>query len=89
MKTLFVIAVISCAALIWAALAIVRHVRKNSARAARLEADAELQQAIDLRLSDLGRQPSRQPFAEDATGIRQNFSYFNRDGASPTLEKRP
>ncbi len=83
MKILFAIAVVSFAALVWAALAIVRHVRKNSARAAAQPgADAELSEALDIRLSELSRQPSRQRSEVAASDKQQDFSYFNRDSAS-------
>jgi hypothetical protein len=56
MKILFAIAVVSFAALVWAALAIARHVRKNSARSAGQPAvDAEMSEAMDLRLLEVSR----------------------------------
>ncbi len=81
MKILFAIAVFSFAALVWAGLAIVRHVRKSSARAARQPAaDAELSEAIDLRLTEITRSRSGQRPAV-ADEVQQDFSYFNRDSS--------
>jgi len=91
MKILFAIAVLSFAALVWAALAIVRHVRRNSARAAAQPvADAEMSEAIDLRLSELAPQPPRpRAAAAAASDSQQDFSYFNRDAAASLPDKRP
>ena len=90
MKILFAIAVLSFAALVWAALAIVRHVRRNSARAAaQPAAEAEMSEAIDIRLSELSRQPTRQHAAAASANAQHEFSYFNRDAVSSTSDKMP
>ncbi len=88
MKILFAIAVLSFAALVWAALAIVRHVRRNSARlAAQPASDAALSEAIDLRLTELAGQPPKQRVAA-SPDTQQDFSYFNRDPASSLSDKK-
>jgi hypothetical protein len=88
MKILYAIAVISFAALVWAALAIARHVRKSSARAAaQPAADAELLEAIDMRLSEIVRSPAQPLSAGNSTDAEQDVSYFNRDGAAVHSDK--
>jgi hypothetical protein len=89
MKILFTIAVLSFAALVWAAVAIARHVRRSSARtAAQPASNAALSEAIDARLSELAGQPSK-PRAAATADTEQDFSYFNRDAASSLSDKKP
>jgi hypothetical protein len=59
MKILYTIAVFSFLALVWAAFAISRHIRKNSATPAREPVqDPDLTEAIDRRLAGLVKQTS-------------------------------
>lgn len=88
MKILFAIAVISFAALVWAALAIARHVRKNSARSAgQPAAGPETSEAIDFRLAESFRPPSTQPVPAAPSDNQQEFSYVRRDAASSLSDK--
>jgi hypothetical protein len=90
MKILFCIAVLSFAALVWAALAIVRHVRKNSARtAAQPAADAELSEALDVRLSEIVRQSAASRVPPATSAGQQDFAYFNRDATASIAAKKP
>jgi hypothetical protein len=90
MKILFAIAVLSFAALVWAALAIMRHVRKNSARAASPPvAELEMAEAIENRLSQVTRPASRHQRAELSAEVQEDFSYLHRDTASSRSEKQP
>jgi hypothetical protein len=89
MKILFAIAVLSFAALVWAALAIVRHVRKSSARtAAHPAADTAMSEAIDIRLSELAGQPHKQGGAASADEERA-FSSFYGDPARSLSNRKP
>jgi hypothetical protein len=89
MKILFAIAVLSFAALVWAALAIVRHVRKNSGRAAAIPAfDTEMAEAIDNRLSEIARPATRKRRSNPAADT-EDFSYFHRDPAPSRSENQP
>ncbi len=90
MRILFAIAVFSFAALVWAALSMLRHVRKNSRQAAaKPAADAAMSEAIDLRLNEIIRQPARQGLHAASTDSSQDFSYFNRDVAPSPSDKKP
>jgi hypothetical protein len=84
MKILFAIAVFSFAALVWVAFAIMRHVRKNSAKAAfSPAAEAEMSQAIDVRLSSLARTPpvgQRTPLVSEEA--QHDRAYFDKQTAS-------
>lgn len=83
MKTLFVIAALSFAALVGAALAILRHIRSNSTRAAAdPTSDAQVSEAIGLRLSEIARQPSELRTATPIRRAEQDFTFFNREADS-------
>jgi hypothetical protein len=59
MKILYTVAVLSFLALVWAAYAISRHIRANSAKTAQdLVQDPELAEAISRRLSSFARPPA-------------------------------
>ncbi len=79
MKILFIIALLSFAALAGAAFAITRHIRKNSKAVTAAEPRSEDVDAMTQRLTAVAR-----PAAEDrsSTGMssgQRDFAYFNRD----------
>ena len=56
MKILYAVAVFSFAVLIWATVAITRHIRKGAVKPEfDAAADAEMSQALDVRLSSFAR----------------------------------
>ena len=59
MKIMYIIALLSFAALAWAAFAITQHVRKNAAAKVPPPTDEAMVQALDVRLNDLSRSTVR------------------------------
>ncbi len=71
MKIMYIVALLSFAALAGAAYAISRHIRKNAAAAQTNPArELEMSQALDVRLTDLSRPAGSKPAAGAATGAK-------------------
>ena len=79
MKILFIIALLSFAALAGAAVAITRHIRKNSKAAAAADPRSEDTDAITQRLTAVSRPAAEDRSASGASSGQRDFAYFNRD----------
>jgi hypothetical protein len=80
MKILYIAALVSFAALAWAAFAIMRHVRKGADRAKSEAGLADMHQAIESRLSSVVHHAD-EPQGQPQPVAEQNFAYFNKDSA--------
>ena len=78
MKILFIIALLSFAALAGAAYAITRHIRKNAATHRNDVVESDLSEALEARLSDISRSNIE---ARPQGSGQHDFSYFNKDAS--------
>ncbi len=91
MKILYILALLSFAALAWAAFAIARHIRKGAAKSTVEGHESDLSHALEARLNDIAKRTD-DPTASARPTEEQNFSYFNRDDSGeifPTKTTSP
>jgi len=79
MKILFIIALLSFAALAWAALAIRRHIRRNAADNKPPTPDSQTSEAINARLRGISRQPGDELTSTPRTSGKPDPLNFDED----------